>query len=313
MLTERTYENTFIIVDKTECWVLETAGREWVAKQIKTMQGISNCYSVGAEIDCCSPNVESIARKKRWISPDEPFDFAKAYSGREVRQPLGVQRFRRLNKLLKEKELHDFDSLSEIMRDHYEGELISPRFGANCGTFLSICMHMRDWGESETTASLLARYDEEIGIIARYAPAQPCFSAYIPVYMCGELPEKMQKAERKYDEKSLWWQMKKLSLLVAADENAFISEVRSKLALFERNFSEKAEAAEQKAKEMVRNGERVQGEKILSELTDECTELLYNLARSENERLEKMIKDKGGFYGRQKEVIEKYIEYAQIE
>ena len=59
--------------------------------------------------------------------------------------------------------------------------------------------------------------------------------------------------------------------------------------------------------------EKMVEENRWSELTDECTELLYNLARSENERLEKMIKDKGGFYGRQKEVIEKYIEYAQIE
>lgn len=313
MLTKRSYENTFIIVDKTECWILETAGREWVAKQIKTMQGVSNCYSIGTEIDCSSPNAESIAREKRWLLPDEPFDFAKVYSGREVRQPLGVQRFRRLNKLLEERKVHDFDSLSEIMRDHYEGELISPRFGASCGTFLSICMHMRDWGESETTASLLARYDEKIGIIARYAPAQPCLSAYIPVYMCGELPEKMQKAERKYDDNSLWWQMKKLSLLVAVDEEAFAGRIKAELNKLEIFFKEKANDAEEKARVMMQNGEAVTAGMVLSELTRECTELLFEYAKKENELLWKQIEEKCGFYGRQKEVIEQYAEYSHIE
>ena len=147
-LTQRTYENTFIITDKEACWVLETAGREWVAKEIKTKKGISNCYSIGQDFDLSSENLEKIARDNRWLSPDEPFDFAKAYSGRLVNQPLGVQRFHRLNKLLSQKESHDFESLKDILKDHFEDEIISPRFGATAGTFLSICMHMRDWGES---------------------------------------------------------------------------------------------------------------------------------------------------------------------
>lgn len=63
------------------------------------------------------------------------------------------------------------------------------------GTFLSICMHMRDFGEFETSASLMARVDEKLGIIARYAPCQPCLSAYIPVYMT-KMPDIMQMTDR---------------------------------------------------------------------------------------------------------------------
>ncbi|MBQ8254270.1 MAG: C69 family dipeptidase [Clostridia bacterium] len=311
-LTQRTYENTFNIVDKDECWILETAGREWAAKQVKTMQGISNCYSIGTDADILSENAERIAREKRWLSPDEPFDFAKAYSGRLIRQPLGVQRFRRLNKLLSQKEMHDFESLSDILRDHFEGELIEPRFGATAGTFLSICMHMREWGESETSASLLARYDETIGIIARYAPAQPCLSAYIPVYMVGKLPEKMQTADRAFDDASLWWQVKLLSLLVAVDEDKFAAEIREKLKELEAQFADMAEKAEKQAAELILNGKREEANKVLYTVTNECTELLYHLAKAENMRLSDTIKEKGGLYGRQKEVIEEYFEYADI-
>ena len=311
-LTQRTYENSFIIMDKLECWVLETAGREWVAKEIKTVQGISNCYSIGDDYDMCSANVETIAREKRWLDPDEKFDFAKAYSGRLVSQPFGVQRFRRLNKLLAQKGIHDFDSLSHILRDHFDDEIISQRFGETAGTFMSICMHMRDWGESETSASLLARYDNEIGIIARYAPVQPCLSAYIPVYMVGKLPEKMQSADKLFDEKSLWWQVKALSLLVSVDEKTFTGEVRAKLGELEKLFAQKAEAAEQEARQLIINGNQEEGKSRLYSVTEECTGILYDFAKTERKRLTAIIENKGGLYGRQKEAIEKYIAYAQI-
>ena len=310
-LTERTYENSFIIMDKNECWILETAGREWAAKRVKTMQGVSNCYSIRQDADMLSVNAEKIARDKRWLAPDEPFDFAKAYSGRLVAQPFGVQRFRRLNKLLAQSDVHDFDSLKHILRDHFEGEIIESRFGETNGTFMSVCMHMRDWAESETSASLLTRFDDELGIIACYAPVQPCLSAYIPVYMTA-LPEKMESADRLFNEKSLWWQVKRLSLLVTVEEEAFAGDVRMKLKELEDRFARKAEDAEKKAKNLFRDGNRDESKALLRSVTQECTETLYEFAKSEAKRLSDIVKNKGGLYGRQKEAIEKYIEYAQI-
>ncbi len=311
-MTYRTYENTFLIVDKNECWILETAGREWVAKQVKTMQGISNCYSIEKDIDLRSENVEKIARDKRWLAPDEQFNFAKAYTGRLVGQPFGVPRYRRLNKLLSQKDIHDFNSLADILRDHFDDEIISPRFAETAGTFMSICMHMRDWAESETSASLLARIDDKIGVIARYAPVQPCLSAYIPVYMTCKLPEKMQRADKLFDEKSLWWQVKRLSLLVTVDEESFARDIREKLAKIEKEFEQKAEEVEQEAKNLILDGKQDLAKEKLFSLTDECVESLYDFAKTESKRLSKVIKDKGGLYGRQKEAIEKYCEYAQI-
>ena len=311
-LTYRTYENTFIIVDKSECWILETAGREWAAKQVKTMQGVSNCYSIETDMDLISKNAEKIAKEKRWLAPDEQFNFAKAFSGRLVGQPFGVPRYRRLNKLLAQKDIHDFESLANILRDHFDDEIISPRFAETCGTFMSICMHMRDFGESETSASLLARYDKELGIIARYAPVQPCLSAYIPVYMTYKLPEKMQTADKLFDEKSLWWQVKALSLLVTVDEELFANDIRLKLRNIENQFKQKAEIAEQQAKRLILDGKQDQAKEVLFSVTNECTEILYEFAKTENKRLSDIIKSKGGLYGRQKEAIEKYFEYAQI-
>ena len=312
MLTKRTYENTFIIADKTEIWVLETAGREWAAKKVTEKQGVSNCYSIRKEIDLMSDNLEKIAREKRWLAPCETFDFAKAYTGRIISQPLGVQRFRRSNKLLGKKDIHNFSSLKNILCDHFDGELIEPRFGATAGTFLSICMHMRDFGEFETSASLMARIDEKLGIIARYAPCQPCLSAYIPIYMT-KMPDIMQTADRKYDNTSLWWQIRLLNLLVTVDEERFGEEIRIKLEKIENGFAEKAVLVEEKARALIDSREIDAAERELSKVTNECCVLLYDFAVKENKRLSKIIKDMGGLYGRQKEAIEKYMEYANID
>ncbi len=312
MLTERVYENSFILCDPEECWVLETAGREWAAKQVTTMQGVSNCYSIGTDADMTSKNLEKIAREKRWLAPDETFDFAKAYSGRQVGQPAGVQRYRRLNKLLAQKEIHDFDSLARILRDHYEDELISPRFGATAGVFRSVCMHMYDFGSSETSAALLSRFDAELGVIARYAPAQPCLSAFIPVYMT-DLPKRMQTADRKFDPDTLWWQVKRLSLLVAVDEARFGAAVREKLSALEEKFKRVAEDAEEKARAACRAGDAEGSKNILASVTADCTEQLYAHACAECARLGAEIQALGGLYGRQKEELEAYAAYAQID
>ena len=310
-LRTRYYENSFILADKSECWVLETAGREWVAREIKDMQGVSNCYSIGKEFDFASEDLERIARKKRWLSPGEEFDFAKAYTGHAPNLAGGTQRYRRSNKLLSANKTHDFSTLAAILRDHYEDELIAPRFGATNATFVSLCMHAGDWGASETSASLLARYDEDLGVIARYAPAQTCLSAYIPVYMT-DLPERMQTADRKFDENSLWWQVKRLDLLVAVDEDRFGEDVKRELSGIGRAFEKLAAEGEELAKKLVKEGNAGGAKEVLETVTASCTERLYYLARQEADRIAELVKASGGLYGRQKETIEKYIEYSEI-
>lgn len=311
-LKTRYYENSFILADKDECWVLETAGREWVAREVKDKAGVSNCYSIGKEFDMASENLEKIAREKRWLAPDEDFDFAKAYTGHVSNLSGGTQRYRRSNKLLAENELHDFSTLAAILRDHHDDELISPRFGATNATFASLCMHAGEWGASETSASLLTRYDEDLGIIARYAPAQACLSAYIPVYM-NDLPEKMQTADRKFDKNSLWWQLKRLALLVAVDEEHFAEDVRRKLSDIQQIFENLAVMWEDRAKDLVRQGEADKARETLNELTDICTDMLSDTVTEEADRLADIVRSAGGLYGRQKETIEKYIEYSEIE
>jgi dipeptidase len=130
--------------------------------------------------------------------------------------------------------------------------------------------------------------------------------------MVGKLPEKLQTADKLFDKDSLWWQMKLLSLLVAVNEQAFAGEIKEKLKEIEVRFTQKAESAEQQAIQLIIEGNQQEAREVLSSVTNECTEILYGFANTESKRLADILQDKGGLYGRQKEVIEKYIAYAQI-
>ena len=54
----------------------------------------------------------------------------------------------------------------------------------------------------------------------------------------------MQKADRYYDPETLWWQVKRLSMLVAVDEEAYFEEIRARLSKLESIFKQRAEEAE---------------------------------------------------------------------
>ena len=49
--------NSFMIADKEEAWILETAGREWVAKKVKDYGSISNGLTIQNNYDLISENV----------------------------------------------------------------------------------------------------------------------------------------------------------------------------------------------------------------------------------------------------------------
>ena len=301
-LRDRRYENSYLLADPQEIWLLETAGRQWVAAQIPDKLGISNCYCLGQDYDMASENLEALAREKRWIAPDAPFHFARSYTLTAIRQNLAIPRMRRLNKLLHQQERHD----------HFEGEITQPRFDACTGNFYSICMHPMSWGESETTASLVARWDDALGVIAAWCPCQPCLSVYLPVYFTGYLPQTLSAPGKFFDENSLWWKTKRLILAVSADEARFAPNVQKACAMLDIRLSAWAAQEEAVAKKLLAQGKQEEAFARLNHLMDEAAKEASQMVDAQYADLREELTKLGGLYGTQKEAIEEYCHYAKV-
>ena len=61
------YDNSFIVADAKNAWVLETAGRHWVAKKVDQYAAISNHLSITSDYDLSSSGIE------------DGFDFSKTF------------------------------------------------------------------------------------------------------------------------------------------------------------------------------------------------------------------------------------------
>ena len=181
------YHNSFLLADKTEAWVLETAGKWWVAERVKEpTRNISNNLSIRTDYDLNAEGIEDYAREKGYTKTTDPFDFAKAFeTGWRECSPYSREGIgRRL--------LHD------------ESGNISPltmmRLLRNCES--GICMH----GGFRSTASMVSQlFSSEKDVHWMTGTPHPCKSLFKPIKFPITSLAPYQSATKKYDPKSIWW------------------------------------------------------------------------------------------------------------
>lgn len=305
---DRRYENSYMIVDRNEIWLLETAGRRYAARRIDSgTAAISNCYSIGTEFDECSDDLASHAVQQRWIRPDVPFDFARAYTKPAPRQAASVPRYRRLQKLLAQVQGRvGFETAQAVLRDHFDGELIAPRFGAAEGTFTTICMHAMSEDNSQTAASLLTTYDAVLGPVSRYCPSTPCTSVYLPVYWTGSLPACMQAAGATYAPDSLWWTVERLGFAVHVDSDRFAPQVRPELDALEATLQQRAREVEAQATALYRAGKDEDAKALLNALMADACAQLQHTCNALYAQLTAQLRAEGGLYGGRAATMQAY-------
>ncbi len=312
-LFERRYENSYMVMDAHEIWILETAGRRWITRQIHTYAAISNCYSIEQKFDICSSDLEQHARENGWLFPGEPFNFAKAYTLPASRQTNSVTRWRRMNQLLAGEKPLDIPGIRRLMRDHYEDDLLKPRFGAAYGTFSTICMHAMTWDACQTTASMQLLYRAGLGPVARHAMSLPCCSVYLPVYLTGWLPASMEAGGERFENKSLWWLFERLAMGISADYERFAPGVQKAARTLEEQLEREAERAEEQAATLLGQGKTGQANVILNRMMESAAMQAEGLALRHYEAVRRQLEQDRGIWGPRREFLVDYCNKTGIE
>lgn len=205
------YHNSFIIADKTEAFVLETAGKHWIYEKVIGYRAISNGLSIEKKYDGISTDAIEFARKKGWTKKNETFNFKKAYS-QWLMPKLAACEFRRSNSEQKGKSHSSFtvENAFQILRSHGEQQ---HSFLPQNGNTASICMHASGlFTPHQSVGSMVVELrKEKPATVWLTGTSAPCLSTFKPFYLGNDiLKEESFIAPTSVFDNSYWWQWEKL-------------------------------------------------------------------------------------------------------
>lgn len=198
------YHNSFLIADRTEAWVLETAGQFWAAKKVKDICAISNRLSLGSEWDMAHPELVSHAIKKGWCRSRDDFHFARCYSNKLFSFASGSARRKSASicRMEKEKGQITVRTMMEILRSHDERY---ERKAFRTHSLKTVCMHGGGLIGDHTTGSYVASLGGKENTYFLTGSSTPCISVFKPYTLSDN---KILSGEGEEDKALAFWQLR---------------------------------------------------------------------------------------------------------
>jgi len=202
------YHNSFLIADRSNAWVLETAGEHWAALKVKDFYTISNGITIEKKWDLASNELVQFAIDKNWCKSAEDFNFKNCYS--DFLYTNFSQSHRRRCDTFDYLESHigkiDVFSLSQLLRMHSTRK----RDWRPDQSFheWTVCVH-KGFGPiraSQTTGSMICRLSEDRDLHFFTGTSAPCTSMFKPVWIDLRLPTSEEPTpDNQFNSASSWW------------------------------------------------------------------------------------------------------------
>lgn len=222
------YASSFLVVDATEAWVLETAGNVWAASRAPAVRSISNALTLGADLDLVDDEAVRVARARGWCKAREDFDFTRCFSSRAMARLAGAAT-RAACTSASVARAHGELSLAVLaaaLRDHGGKE-------PSDGWVMQMpCAHAAPWPTrtaGQSTASMVAQLGPRARVWAT-GTSSPCLSVFKPVPLgSGRLLAPGPAPGGHPDHESLWWRHERLHRAVLAcwAERAPVAQARA--------------------------------------------------------------------------------------
>lgn len=233
------YHNSFILADGAGGWVLQTAGKHWVAKRIRGWASISNVYSIGDDYDCISANAIDFAAAEGWYDPScgQAFHFAATYADLSLPKISACQARFDMSQAgmagLAARGGIGIQDIFNLLRTHGVGDG-DPDWRPGQHGDSTLCMHATNPTASETAASMvteLPRRDENRPLIYWAALASPCLSAFVPIWFDDGAPAAFEQPF--VGQADAWWDQEELQRAVERDYAAYAGLVRGVYRMLE--------------------------------------------------------------------------------
>ena len=274
----RTYDNGYIVADPKEAYVIETAGHEWVVKQIDSVHSISNQHSIRMDWDNISPTAKKVA-VEGGLWPDEedaPLDFAAAYCD-FFANPSGLGAVRQarsttiLNKFMGR---INVKTMFSLLTDHSECGDVWEDFVEGFPSGRSICTHYSSdiCGDGNTAASLVADLCNDGSRLPVYWHSlySPCIGPFLPIFGIGNMPATLSKGAAVFDNQSPWWLFRELEKRVRTNgrlDNEKALTVRKEWKSFQLSLIDSAYKIASHAKKMQEDQKSSEASMIIEEYT----------------------------------------------
>jgi dipeptidase len=239
------YHNSFLIADPQTAWVLETAGKQWAAEQVKDIRSISNGITIGNQWDLASPNLVAYAVDWGWCKGRDDFHFCRCYSD------FLFTRFSRCNErqcrttdlLSAQKGKITIQTVMRALRDHGPGTGHGWTPARGFTTF-TVCAHA-GFGPiraTQTTGSMVSHLSPGVQTHYVTGTAAPCTSVFKPVWLDTDLPDTGSTPSGTYDKATLFWRHESLHRATLRDYSTCIALYQGERDALEHEFIVGAQA-----------------------------------------------------------------------